>query len=307
LAYYIKYMMCRDSIYNTKKSQQIFELETRFQTENKQHKIEQLTLIKQERTRLSFILAFLLFLISAASFLFWRNVMQKKQLAEQRIIQLEQEKQLEATQAVLKGETTERTRISRELHDGLGGLLSGTKLILNNMKGNAVLTESSVNQFDHALSLLDTSITELRRVAYNMMPENLLHFGLKKTLEDFCNGLNMGIATSIRFSFFGIDSRFELDTEILTFRIAQELLNNALKHSEASEINIQLVQESKRISLTVQDNGKGFDQKEIDVNKSSGLRNIRSRVDSLGGQFYIYSEPDQGTEMTIEFALKTIQ
>jgi signal transduction histidine kinase len=229
----------------------------------------------------------------------YKNYRKKQLIDKQQIEQLRKEKQLEATQAVLVGETSERTRISRELHDGLGGLLSGTKLILNNMKGNVVLTESNVSHFDHALLLLDTSITELRRVAYNMMPENLHHFGLKRAMEEFCNGLNSA-ATSVRFSFFGADARFEQNSEVIIFRIAQELLNNALKHASASEINIQLVQEDARISLTVQDNGKGFDISGVDVNKSSGLRNIRSRVDSLGGQFSVDSQPGQGSEMTVE-------
>lgn len=172
------------------------------------------------------------------------------------------------------------------------------------MKGNVVLTESHVSQFDHALSLLDNSITELRRVAYNMMPENLHHFGLKKALEEFCNGLNGSTGTHLQFSFFGTDHRFEQNSEVIAFRIAQELLNNAMKHASATDINIQLVQEETRVSLTVQDNGKGFDPEQVNEANSSGLRNIRSRVDSLGGNFSVYSEAGQGTEMTVEFGIK---
>ncbi len=84
------------------------------------------------------------------------------------------------------------------------------------------------------------------------------------------------------------------------------MINNALKHAQATEINIQLVQEPERVSLTVQDNGKGFNMNDIDVNKSSGLRNIRSRIDSLGGHFSIDSEVGQGAEMTIEFGVKPL-
>jgi signal transduction histidine kinase len=230
------------------------------------------------------------------------NFRKKQQLATAQIEQLKKEKQLTATQAVLTGETTERTRISRELHDGLGGLLSGTKLILNNMKGNVVLTEEHVSQFDRALSLLDNSITELRRVAYNMMPENLHHNGLRKALDEYTQNLSVG-GVSVRFSFFGDEARFELNREVIVFRIAQELLNNALKHSGATDINAQLIQEKERLSLTVQDNGKGFDMKTIDESKSSGIRNIRSRIDSLSGLFSVYSEPGHGTEITIEIAI----
>ncbi|MEI6755175.1 MAG: tetratricopeptide repeat protein [Paludibacter sp.] len=226
-----------DSLLTDDTKKRVDYLNAKYQSAQREATIQQLS--DEKKIQLFWIYGSLAGVILLAVILvfIYKNQKKKRRIAEQQIEQLKKEKQLEATQAVLKGETTERTRISRELHDGLGGLLSGTKLILNNMKGNVVLTESSVNQFDHALSLLDTSITELRRVAYNMMPENLLHFGLKKALEEFCNGLNKGTGTSIRFSFFGDDNRFDLNTEVIAFRIAQELINNALKHAQATEIN----------------------------------------------------------------------
>lgn len=293
-----------DSLLTDETKKRVDYLNAKYQSSQREATIQQLS--NEKKIQLFWIYGSLagILLLAVILIFIYKNQKKKRRIAEQQIEQLKKEKQLEATQAVLKGETTERTRISRELHDGLGGLLSGTKLILNNMKGNVVLTETNVSQFDHALSLLDNSITELRRVAYNMMPENLLHFGLKKALEEFCNGLNSGTGTSIRFSFFGDDKRFELNTEVIAFRIAQELLNNALKHAAATDINVQLVQELDRLSLTVQDNGKGFNPNDIDVTKSSGLRNIRSRIDSLGGHFSIDSEAGQGAEMTIEFAIE---
>lgn len=292
-----------DSLLTDETKKRVDYLNAKYQSAQREATIQQLS--DEKKIQLFWIYGSLAGVVLLAVILvfIYKNQKKKRHIAEQEIEQLKKEKQLEATQAVLKGETTERTRISRELHDGLGGLLSGTKLILNNMKGNVVLTETNVSQFDHALSLLDNSITELRRVAYNMMPENLLHFGLKNSLEEFCNGLNTGTGTFIRFSFFGHENRFDLNTEVIAFRIAQELLNNALKHAAATDINVQLIQEPNRLSLTVQDNGKGFNLTEIDVGKSSGLRNIRSRIDSLGGHFSIDSVEGQGTEMTIEFTI----
>ena len=172
-----------DSLLTDETKKRVDYLNVKYQSAQREATIQQLC--DEKKIQLFWIYGSLAGVILLAVILvfIYKNQKKKRRIAEQQIEQLKKEKQLEATQAVLKGETTERTRISRELHDGLGGLLSGTKLILNNMKGNVVLTESSVNQFDHALTLLDTSITELRRVAYNMMPENLLHFGFKKSLR----------------------------------------------------------------------------------------------------------------------------
>jgi two-component system, NarL family, sensor kinase len=294
-----------DSLLTEDSKKRIDYLHAKYQSAQRESQIIQLQ--DEKKIQLIWIIASIvgIVLLIIVIIFIYKNYKKKQLIALQQIEQLKKEKQLEATQAVLVGETTERTRISRELHDGLGGLLSGTKLILNNMKGNVVLTESHVSQFDHALSLLDNSITELRRVAYNMMPENLHLFGLKKALEEFCNGLNNSSGINLQFSFFGTDQRFEQNSEVIAFRITQEMLNNALKHASATNINIQLVQEESRVSLTVQDNGKGFDPQQIDECKSSGLRNIRSRVDSLGGHFSVYSEAGQGTEMTVEFGIKS--
>lgn len=171
------------------------------------------------------------------------------------------------------------------------------------MKNKVLLTEDNMLVFDHALGLLDSSINELRRVAFNMMPENLYNAGLKVALQEFCQGMNQGTGTSVQFSFYGTTNRFDINKELILFRIAQELLNNSLKHSGAKQINMQLVQDNDRVSLIVQDNGIGFNPAELNENNSSGIRNIRSRVDSLGGVFSIDSEPGSGTEVTIEINL----
>jgi signal transduction histidine kinase len=291
-----------DSLLSEDTRKRVDYLDAKYQSAQKETQINKLEDEKKIQQLWILISFGGVFMLIVTLLLIRLNFRKKQQLATAQIEQLKKEKQLTATQAVLTGETTERTRISRELHDGLGGLLSGTKLILNNMKGNVVLTEEHVSQFDRALSLLDNSITELRRVAYNMMPENLHHNGLRKALDEYTQNLSVG-GVSVRFSFFGDEARFELNREVIVFRIAQELLNNALKHSGATDINAQLIQEKERLSLTVQDNGKGFDMKTIDESKSSGIRNIRSRIDSLSGLFSVYSEPGHGTEITIEIAI----
>lgn len=305
--YYVKYMILRDSVYNAEKSKQMFELETHYQAEKKQKEIMRLTLLKKRRDFWIIIMAgsFVITLLTgmyAFSRIRSKRIIaeQTNKINEQRIKELEKHHQLIATQLVLQGEESERSRLARDLHDGLGGLLSGIKLTLSGIKGNLLLSPESVDRFNKALNMLDSSIQELRRVAHNMMPEALVKFGLNDALSDFCHGIANN-EIEIKFQHFGVEARFESKIEIGIYRIAQELINNALKHSRATLILVQIIQEDDRVCLTIQDNGKGFDAGILKTSKGAGIANIRSRVESLNGVFDLTSEPEKGTEATIEF------
>lgn len=308
--YYIKYMTLRDSIYNSTKSKQIFELETKYQTEKKEKEILRLSLEKKRRNfYISLLSVILLFIIITAWYILLRS-RQKRLLAEQaatireqKIKELEQEKMLVATQSVLTGEETERRRLARDLHDGLGGMLSGIKLKLTNMKGNFILDENGKSDFDNALEMLDKSVHELRQVAHNMMPEALIKFGLKDALGDFCSALDNPKGTKLVFRFYGEHKRINQTVEIALYRIAQELINNSFKHSGSSEILVDLVQEEDRISLAVEDNGKGFDTTLLSEFKGIGLSSLKSRVAALNGNIDIHSQPGKGTEIRVEFSI----
>lgn len=305
----------KDSVIIDENRRQINFLESQYQKEKKEREIALLqnekeisTLIIKRRNIAIITLSVILLLLGFIAWITARNMHHKKILAEkelelqkQKILEIEKQRQLDATLSVLQGEEAERSRLARDLHDGLGGLLSGVKLMLTNMKGNVVLKQTKVEQFDSVLGLLDTSIRELRRVAHNMMPEALVRFGLKDALNDFCNNLENGKNVGIKFQYFGNDHRIEPNIEINIYRIAQELINNALKHADASEMLVQLIQEDSRVHLTVQDNGKGFNTDRLKTSKGAGIGNIRSRVESQNGNFEIYSEPDKGTEASVEF------
>lgn len=221
-------------------------------------------------------------------------------MQEQKIRELETEKQLMATQSLLKGQEEERSRIAKDLHDGLGGLLSGVKLQLGAMKGNLILSEQDGLTFNRVLNNLEESIGEMRRVAHNMMPETLLKFGLPQALEDYCEGLSRQQPFSIQCDFRGLEERMEHSTELVLYRIVQELINNAVKHSGASSILVQIIRHDKeQLNLTVEDNGTGFDTNQEYTN-SAGLRNIVSRVKYLNGKIDIQSESGKGTSVYIE-------
>lgn len=209
----------------------------------------------------------------------------------------ENEKQLLALNSILKGQEEERSRMAKDLHDGLGGLLSGIKLTLSSMKGNMILQEKDVQLFSKSIGQLDNAITEMRRVAHNLMPEALLKFGLHEAIQDFCDSINESNTVKVKFVQLGMGT-MEKSTEVVLYRIIQELSNNAIKHAAAKNVLIQIDIHEKGITLTVEDDGKGFDVSA--AVKGAGLSNVQSRVDYLKGAIHIHSGIGEGTSVNIE-------
>lgn len=291
------------------------ELDIKFQSEKKEKEIIQLQKdkeiqalsIKQKSILNYFLLAFLAALLTVG-FLGYRNLRHLHQLAKQqdelqlqRIRELEKDRQLVAVDSLLQGQEEERSRLAKDLHDGLGGLLSGVKFSISNMKDNLIMTPDNMTVFERSLDLIDTSIKELRRVAHNMMPEMLTKFGLDEALKEYCNTINATKLIAVKYQSIGMDERLDKSVEIIIYRIVQELLNNTMKHAAATEAFVQLIKEEKRLNVVVEDNGKGFDKDIADTGKGAGLANIRSRVDYLKGQLDIHAEPGKGTLVNIEF------
>jgi signal transduction histidine kinase len=231
-------------------------------------------------------------------------LLSEKQIQEQKIAQLENEKQLAATQAVLKGQEEERSRLAKDLHDGLGGILSGVKYSFNNMKQQFILTEENAMAFEKSMAMLDESISELRRVAHNMMPETLIKLSLSEALQDYCQQITQSGAVKITYQSFGMEM-VQLDNAVktTTYRIVQELTNNILKHADATEVMIQLIAKENKLNITVEDNGKGFDVKQLSAASGIGYKNIHSRVDFLKGKLDVQSKPGEGTSVYMEIPL----
>ena len=313
--YYAKALTLTDSIFKVSTSEKVAEVEAKYQNEKKQQAILQLEKDKQiqslslrQKSTLNYILIGSLAAAMVLGFLGYRNFRHRQQLSrqqhelqQQRIRELEKDRQLVAVDSLLKGQEEERSRLAKDLHDGLGGLLSGVKFSLSNMKNNLIVTPDNLAVFERSLDMIDTSIKELRRVAHNMMPEMLVNFGLDEALKDYCNSINATKLLSVKYQSFGMDSRLDSSKEIIIYRIIQELLNNVLKHAAASEVLVQLIKEGNELNILVEDDGKGFDPSVLNNNKGAGWTNIRSRVDYLQGQLDINSEVGKGTSVTIEF------
>jgi signal transduction histidine kinase len=306
--YFSKTLEVSDSLFKTETSEKVAEVEAQYQNEKKQKEIGQLEKDKQiqsltirQKSTLNYILIGSLVALLVVAFLIYRNLQQRQRIKQQQINELEKDKQLVAVDAMLKGQEEERSRLAKDLHDGLGGLLSGVKFSLSNMKDNLVITPENMTVFERSLDMIDTSIKELRRVAHNMMPEMLTKFGLDEALKEYCNTINATQLLAVKYQSLGMDTRVDKSTEIIIYRIIQELLNNVMKHASASEAMVQLIKGDGRFSIMVEDNGKGFDTALLKSSKGAGLTSIRSRVDYLKGRLDIHSEQGKGTLVNIEF------
>lgn len=299
--YFQQYKEINDSAVNADSKKYIADLEKKYETEKKdaQLKIQQNQLERKNIFNTVLVSGITVFLIIA--FLFYTNVRKNQKLQQQRISELEKDKLLTATEAILKGEEQERSRLAKDLHDGLGGMMSGIKYSLMTMRKNQIMTPENQQAFDRSMDMLDSSINEMRRVAHNMMPEALVKFGLDTALNDFCSEVDQTGALQVSYQSIGIKNEdIEQSTAITIYRIVQELINNTMKHASAKLAIVQLSKTNGAISITVEDDGKGFEPAILSRVKGIGWSNIQSRVEYLKGSMDVRSQPGKGTSVHIE-------
>ena len=224
---------------------------------------------------------------------------------ERRIAEFETEKQLSITEAMLKGQDEERTRLARDLHDGLGGMLSGIKLSFMNLKELMAQCLDDQQLFDRGLDMLDGSSMELRRVAHNLMPEVLLKFGLDSSINDLCENITRNGGLKVSYQSTGLENfNPDQNVSVIIYRLVQELLNNILRHASAGQAFVQLDFHDNNLGITVEDNGVGFDTSILLTSAGIGWRNIRNRVEYLAGKIDIQSVPEHGTTVNIDLPLQ---
>lgn len=297
------YVAVKDSLFNAKKSEQITELQTKYETEkkqqqisilNKENTIQKLQLVQRDFIILAIAAAFILALF--ITYLVYNRYKLKQDAKLQREVILQQDL---ATKAVLKAEEDERKRISAELHDGLGQMFSAVKMNLSALAEDIKFNDNHAEQmFDKTLSLVDESCKEVRVISHQMAPNILLKSGLANAVRNFIEKIDAR-KLKVNLSTFGLKERLDQNIEMVLYRIIQEAVNNVIKHAEANTLDIQLSKDEEGITAMIEDNGKGFDSNTLNSFEGIGLKNIRTRVAYLKGQVDFSSTQGAGTLVAI--------
>jgi two-component system, NarL family, sensor kinase len=316
LAYAEQNKVYADSALNQETQKVTLSLESKYQNQKKEREIAVLT-IANSQNELQVVRRNRLLMaggIAASSALiilglFYRNSRQKNLIAEQekkyqqeQIKFLERQQQVVSLQSMVNGQETERTRIAKDLHDGLGGLFSTVKMYFSTLQHDTPTLKDN-ELFQKSYKLVDTASEEVRQIAHNMMPEVLMKLGLANALKDLCDNISAGKLLKVSLETHGMNKRLNATTEIMLFRIVQELLNNIIKHANATEAIIQFIRESERLSVIVEDNGRGFNTQEADEQNHSGIATIQSRVSYLNGKMSIDSQKNVGTTVMMDFLI----
>lgn len=296
----------KDTLFEIEKTERIAELNTRYETEKKEkeniqlkseNEIQTLTISKKQSQLIGLGLGTLLLLLIGALLFNRRNLKEKAKLVEQELTFQEQ-----TTQLTIEAQEKERKRISKDLHDGIGQQLSGLKMAWSQLSSKIKNTsETDATTLNKLTNVLDDAANDVRNISHQMMPRALEEFGLISAIDDMLEKSFSSSNIKYEFEHFGIKNRFPEKIEIGLYRIAQELTNNILKHSKASEVGVQLFQNKKNLVLVVEDNGSGFDLKK---NKSGhGMANINYRSRAIGGTVNVESAIGDGTLVTVRIAL----
>ncbi|MCC3157872.1 histidine kinase [Hymenobacter sp. 15J16-1T3B] len=209
--------------------------------------------------------------------------------------------------AVLKAEENERRRIGSDLHDGLGQLLTAAKLnlhALNQQLHRTLDGQLNGNQtfIDNAVHVVDESFREVRSISHNLLPSALIKRGLPQAVSSFLNRLP---ASDLRVNVetYGLEERLDPTVESMLFRMIQELVQNVVKHAQATEMTLQLLRDEQQLTIVVTDNGVGFASNAPGANPGIGLRNVHTRMAYLGGRAHFDAAPGRGTTVTLEVPL----
>lgn len=199
--------------------------------------------------------------------------------------------------AVLRTEEKFRSRYSRELHDGMGPLLSSAKMSMSVLAKRAE-DEENRELIASTSAVIDEAIRSLREISNNLSPQVLNDFGLVRGITNFINKNPQLRTIEMRFDTNLRKERFDHDIEVILYRVICELINNSLKHSGCTKIELDLQLVYDRIYLTYSDNGRGFDTQAV-ADYGMGMSNLTSRIHSLGGTIEITSQPNKGMAASI--------
>lgn len=300
---YVQYAAIEDSLSNERSRKNLDELLVTYETDKKEQQIavQDAELASQrivlQRTYL--IIGGLVVIVGllVVIFLLARGRFRRKQqLAEN-------EKQLAVREAffdaTIRSQENERKRFAQDLHDGMGQLISSLRLMVNQLDKNTSV-EEKISIAERSETILNDMHTEIRSIAFNLMPQTLIQHGLLPALQEMALRVNQTGKIIVNVQGYDLPARLHEVQEISLYRIIQEWTNNVIKYAQATKIEIQLMGYEEEINITIEDNGAGFDTNLLESSKGNGWKNINSRVNLVKGEIEIDSAPQRkGTSLMI--------
>lgn len=307
LRYQSLFDVYQDSLYNETRAKQLAEVEAKYETLKKDKEIESLRQeqfindLKLEQHKAERIAWYSIFFLGILIlyYLYKRFRIRQRELFNKQLL-AQKEAHL---RAVVEAQENERKRIAKDLHDGVGQTLSGIKMAMQNL-GSQIqsLSKEESEKVGELTHIIDGACTEVRSISHQMMPRVLQEDGLVPALADMLEKAFRFSPVKYNFEHYGIEGRFNESIEIGLYRIAQELVNNIIKHSGANEVTVQLFKANKTLVLLIEDNGTGFEYNKL-KSKGIGLMNISSRVETIHGEFNLEPSPHSGTLATIRIPI----
>lgn len=293
LLYLRQFLHLKDSLESVQKAGIIYDAQERYETAKKEkenHDLQvanHLKTIEKEKAvsekRIVMMASFAVIgLLSLMAFLLYRN----------RLGKIKRNEEQKTNQALFEGEQNERIRIARDLHDGVGQMLSLVKMNLSSLPKN--------NENENIQNLVDKTIDEVRNVSHNLIPEEL-NFGIFAALENLADKVNASNKTKMKIHIPEEirQIKFQKQNELSIYRIVQEVVNNMVKHAEASRIDFSISKLQNSFIINIKDNGKGMENLAVENSKGIGWKNIDARVRLLDGKLKIESEKLIGTQIEI--------
>ena len=300
--YFNKRSALRDSLFTLEKTKEIQKLNSQYESARKEQQIQ----AQKNRLRMQnylFIgIAGLILLLALLAHSQYKRYKLKKESQLQAELMKQQE---EAARAILEAEEKERQRIAKDLHDGVGQMMSAAKMNLSAFESEMQFTsEEQKKALEKVIQLVDESCREVRTVSHIMMPNALLKNNLATAIQEFVNKLS---SKTLQVDVYteGLEERLDSNVETVLYRVVQECVHNALKHAGATTLDISLIRDKDGISGTIEDNGKGFDPNDKENFEGIGLRNIITRIEYLKGTVDFDSAPGRGTVIGIHVPLSS--
>ncbi len=297
--------LLKDTILSEQSTQNINELDVKYRTAEKDRMIAEKALeinrqksALKERNLLIAGLSLSAFFLVAFLVAARKSYRTKRRMFSHQILVLQKENQLETLKAMMKGEEQERSRLAREIHDGIGGMLAGIKMNVNTLYNNPQIRQNT-NDIESIMGMVEHTVSEVRRTAHNLMPDMLMQYDFQDALRIYCDNINNAGQLEIDLQFHSQWEWPDKTFELSVYRILQELIQNTLRHAEAGSLVLQFRFHDDILHITVEDDGKGFDTQKI--KKGLGISNIHARIKLLSGIASIESQEGEGTSCYLEF------